>query len=397
MAPVQSKSGTATSGTSLTITLDSPTAAGNCLVVKFGSTANTTNPNLTGITIGGSAGNFARAVQKNTAGVANADIWTDQNCAGGQTSVVLTFSAGSGGGIGVGAWVEEWPGVVLSAAVDKTSSGSGNSTSWSSGSTGTLTQAAEIVSACVMAFASGISLTAPGSPWTELGTLTAGTSNRFAAGWQAVAATTAQTYSSTLSGSAPSWAAAVITLNAPVTVAAPDTGAAADAGSVAAAPGSAEAGSGADAVTISTAGAETGAAGDAGSLAAAVPGSDAASGTEAAAVSVVSPDTGSGAESGSATLGATDTETGHGTEAGAITGAAVTSGDTGTGAEAPAIAATAASGDTGSGADAVKVGVTGGDTGSAVSEQATQAPYVRPPAVLWNAPGKLSKSGGVMR
>lgn len=215
---VQSQSGTATTGTTLTLTLGLPTTARNCLVVCFGSTENTTNPNLTGITLGASADNFARAKQTNTAGVANADIWTDQDCAGGQTSIVLTFTAGTGGGTGIGVWVEEWSGIALTAAVDKTNSSSGSTTSWSSGSTGTLTNPNEVIVGCSMGFATGITFNTPSAPWTELGTLTAGTTNRMAAGWQTVTATTAQTYNSTLSGTGPSWAAAIVTLKAAANV-----------------------------------------------------------------------------------------------------------------------------------------------------------------------------------
>lgn len=217
MAPtlVQSKSGTATSGTSLTITLTSSTTAHNCLVVNFGSTASTTNPNVSGITIGGSADHFTRARQNNAAAVANADIWVDRDCVGGQTSVVVTFSAGTGTGIGIGCWVEEWSGVDTSSPVDAVNGATGTSTTWSSGSTGTLAQASEVVTGCVFAFST--TLTTPAAPWTELGTLTAGTNNRFAAGWQVVSATTAQTFNSTTTGTS-DWAAVVVTLKASTSV-----------------------------------------------------------------------------------------------------------------------------------------------------------------------------------
>lgn len=216
MAPslIQSKSGTITSGTSLTITLTSPTTAGNCLLVAVGATRSTTNPAVTGITLGGSAGNFAIAKGQNTAGDADAEIWVDPNCAGSQTSVVITFSAGSGTGQGNAAWVMEWSGLVTSAATDKTNGGSNTNGTFSSGATGTLTQASEVIIGCVMTFATGGTISAPGAPWTELGSLTAGTNNSFAAGWQVVSATTTQTYNGTVSGSGQVWASVVATFKA---------------------------------------------------------------------------------------------------------------------------------------------------------------------------------------
>lgn len=210
---VQSKSGTITSGTSLTITLTSATTAGNCLVVAVGGTQSSTNPSVTGVTIGGSADNFAKAKSVNVAGDADAEAWVDPNCVGSQTSVVITFAAGSGTSQGCGAWVMEWSGLA-SAPTDKTNSGTGGTSSWSSGASGTLTQASEVVIGCVMSFTSGGSLSTPTSPWTELGTLTAGTGNNFAAGYQIVSATTSLTYNSTLSGGAQAWAAVIVSLEA---------------------------------------------------------------------------------------------------------------------------------------------------------------------------------------
>src|SRR5216684_2160177 len=92
---VQSKTGSG-SGTSLTITLGSNTSASNCLVVCAGCpVTGIGNRLITGITLGGSSDHFAQGVGlavSGTSGVTG-EIWTDQNCAGSQSSVVLTFSS----------------------------------------------------------------------------------------------------------------------------------------------------------------------------------------------------------------------------------------------------------------------------------------------------------------
>src|ERR1039457_124610 len=87
---VQTKTGTATSGLSAAVTLTS-TGAGNCLVVCASDYL--PSPALHGITLGGLAGNFARATGT-TSGAAGGEIWVDDNCAGGQTALVVTCGAG---------------------------------------------------------------------------------------------------------------------------------------------------------------------------------------------------------------------------------------------------------------------------------------------------------------
>lgn len=195
----------------LTVTIPS-TTAGNCLVVCVGAASgNATAPALTGVTLGGAAGNFGALVTKTaTNGISAADgafIWADPNCAGGQTSVVisgtnLNVTAGVGGVV-----VYEVSGLVLSAVLDKSSSGSSgtNVTTWSSGATATTAQASEFWVGCVVG--SG-TVTAPGSPWTDSG---AGLSH-MAAGTQIVSATGTATYNSTQTTGI--YSAAVATLKA---------------------------------------------------------------------------------------------------------------------------------------------------------------------------------------
>lgn len=202
MAPslVQSKSATGTSGTSLTVTLTSNTTAGNCLVVTIGTLENTDNPTVSGITLGGSADNWAAGNTAYSNADANAAIWVDPGCAGGQTSVVISMTGGAGGSTQIAAYVMEWSGLATSSVVDKHPAGqNAQASSWTSGSSGTLTQAVEVAIGVIYADGSG-TLTTPGSPWTELAQVTT-TSCKLGTGYQVTSATTALTYSGTTSTS----------------------------------------------------------------------------------------------------------------------------------------------------------------------------------------------------
>ena len=94
---VQSKQGHSTTSP-LAITLDAPTTAGNGLIVVAGHTGSSNNGTVSGITLGGAAGNFASAATSGSAS-ANAavmDCWLDLNCAGGQTAISIAFTGASG-------------------------------------------------------------------------------------------------------------------------------------------------------------------------------------------------------------------------------------------------------------------------------------------------------------
>jgi hypothetical protein len=212
---VQSASNTGGVGSSsVTVTLGSPTTAGNCLVVSVGTLDGVTPVTVSGITLGGAAGNFAQAAgltETDSISVSvDCETWTDQNCAGGQTSIVVTLSNTV---TAVEAWAMEWSGLLKSAAVDKTHTGGGTTgTSWSSGSSGTLTITNELIVGAVMVRdGPGITLTAPGAPWTELTQLTTGSNEILAVGYQVVSATTAQTYNGTTNLNAFN-SAAIVTL-----------------------------------------------------------------------------------------------------------------------------------------------------------------------------------------
>jgi hypothetical protein len=203
---VQSKSGSASSGSGVTVTLTSAATAGNCLVVCIGAVNQSSNPTVSGVTLGGSADNFAQVKGLNGSGICDAEIWADPGCAGGQASVAVSFTGGSGIGPWLAVWVMEWSGITAVSPADKTSSGSATSgTSFSSGSSGTLSQADELVIGTVMAMAGSGSetITGPGSPWAELSQISL-LSNQVAmiAGYEVVSSAAAQAYSGTLAGSA---------------------------------------------------------------------------------------------------------------------------------------------------------------------------------------------------
>lgn len=212
---VQSASGNVASGTTITVTLGSVTTAGNCLVVAIGSFQSTSNPTVTGITLGGSAGNFAVAKQANGANQSDCEVWVDWNCAGGQTSVVITFAAGSGASQGNTALVMEWSGLISgSTPVDKTNGANGTAASFSSGSSGTLSQANElIIGAVAQDLGSGAVIAGPGSPWTNLAQVNSSNNSGLVASYLVVSSTAAQTYAGTFPGTA-GFGTVVVTLKA---------------------------------------------------------------------------------------------------------------------------------------------------------------------------------------
>jgi hypothetical protein len=165
------------------------------------------SPALHGITLGGLAGNFARATGT-TSGAAGGEIWVDDNCAGAQTALVVTCGAGFPGGIGVIAY--EISGLVTSGAVDQVSAATGTSTGITSGATATTTAITELWVG--MSYIFGENITGPPSPWTNT-TLSGYDSygGSLVAGYQVVSSTGTATYASAGAGSA-QWVGAVVTL-----------------------------------------------------------------------------------------------------------------------------------------------------------------------------------------
>ena len=191
------------SSNSLSPTIAS-TGAGNCLVVCVMS-ENSSTQSVSGVTLGGSADNFASAVSDTTEHT-SAFIWCDPDCAGGQTAIVISGSnlnVASGHG---GVVIYEVSGLVTSGVVDKTNHDHGTSgTSWTSTATATTTQAAEFWVGC--ADVSAATISGPSSPWSNTSPSTVA-----AAGYQIAASTGTATYSGTQGSLGGPWAACVATL-----------------------------------------------------------------------------------------------------------------------------------------------------------------------------------------
>jgi hypothetical protein len=81
---------------SLTLTLGSPTTAGNLLVVAYSADGGTSP---TGVTLVGSSDTFtkdANIASTNTVANINLSMWSDPNCSGGHTQVNVTASTSNG-------------------------------------------------------------------------------------------------------------------------------------------------------------------------------------------------------------------------------------------------------------------------------------------------------------
>lgn len=210
MGLVQTKQGSAASG-SLTITLDAPTTAGNALIVVLASSGTTANPtSVSSVTLGGSAGNFASASTFGSASdAAVGATWLDLNCVGGQTSVAITMTGGSGT-IATLATVYEWSGLISVSPFDKTSGGvSAGATSWSSGTTAAVSQPSELLIGGTFVTVSGSTptITGPSSPWTnfsQIAQVQGSFNDAWMSGYQVVSSGGTATYSGTVSPSSQS-------------------------------------------------------------------------------------------------------------------------------------------------------------------------------------------------
>ena len=187
---------TANSQTTATVTL--PQATGSLgpstLVALAASTTNASlNPNLSGITLGGSADNWASCEALVSSTVNNANIWYDPLCASGQTSVVFTFTSGTGTTPGLFVQVYE---VLGSLTLDQGTSSFSSSavTAWSSSATAALTQSPEIAFSVINASAGVPVVTGVGN-WSSVSSTGTGGSTSY--GYQNGIPGTTATYSGT--------------------------------------------------------------------------------------------------------------------------------------------------------------------------------------------------------
>lgn len=183
---VQSTQGSSASGTTVSASFASNTTAGNCVIAVIASNISNT---VSGVTLGGAAGNFAQSVVSSTHSLAA--IWSDPNCAGGQKAVSATLGTSSGNVI----FIYEVSGLATSSVVDVTHTGAAATSAFSSGSV-TSTVANEI---WVGLGNATLTPTGPSSPWINN---TTETSNDCVAGYQIVSSTGSAVYSGTLSGAA---------------------------------------------------------------------------------------------------------------------------------------------------------------------------------------------------
>jgi hypothetical protein len=203
----------ATKANTLSVTIPA-TTAGNCLIVLISSFNSTGTATVSGITLGGSAGNFSQAEVANRVSTSFTDsiAWMDPNCAGGQTAIVISgtnLSVTSGNG---GVTVLEVAGLP-SAVLDKKSAGTGGGAGPAdSGTTAATTAAAEFWAGN----ATGGGIAAAGGSWTDESPAGGGAST----GYQITSATGTADYTAAVTGD---WSALVITLKAGAAAAAPQT------------------------------------------------------------------------------------------------------------------------------------------------------------------------------
>src|SRR5581483_9665650 len=204
---VQHATNSTTTAGNLTITFAANVTAGNNVIVAVGTTQGTTAPAVSGITLGTTALTKANNL---AGGKADCEIWYLEGAPAGQSVVTVTFTGGSGISLATLAVASEWAGLASSSSLDvHPAGGSGTGTSWSSNSSGTLAQAAEVIFGAAMVKTAGGAVTPPGSPWTnETVTANAGL-DELALGYQVVSATTAQTYSGT-TGTTANWASVIV-------------------------------------------------------------------------------------------------------------------------------------------------------------------------------------------
>ena len=194
--------GTSTVGSTVSATFSSPTTAGNTIIVLVSNAAGTFLT-VSGITLTGASDTFTKAEgSSSNASDIDAEIWSDIGCSGGHTVVTVTFD---GTIFGAQLDIIEWNGLTaLDAGKINVGSNNSGTESWSSGSTGTLSQVNEVVFALVFGdtFGTGFTVTGPASPWTNLAQLNSATGDSQLAGYQQVSATTGLTYSGTFNATA---------------------------------------------------------------------------------------------------------------------------------------------------------------------------------------------------
>ena len=201
---VQTASTSAVSGSTLSLTLSAPTTAGNCLILVTGCGPG----GVSGVTFGGgSTDNWTAQVTFADPGTGQPDIWADPACLAGQSTINISLADPASLGYLTAAIVLEVSGLAATSPLDlhatSQASAASGSAAWTSGSTGTTSQAAELWIGAVFGYSSGggaVTVTGPSSPWVNETQVTPSTGIFLYAGYQITAATGAAAYSGTVSG-----------------------------------------------------------------------------------------------------------------------------------------------------------------------------------------------------
>lgn len=196
---VQSKSGT---WTTPSLSLNSATTAGNCLIVMLTDTGGVTATSAA--KLGGAADNFAKLEEDSaTPGSIHvlASIWADPSCAGGQTAITWTDT---GTPTSPTYWIAEFSGIAASSPFDTGNVASGTGGSWSAAFTSTT--GSELWLGAV-AIASGSGSGTAGNGWTFV-SVTDVNSDVCVYGWQVKSVTGTATFAGT-GGGTKGWGASV--------------------------------------------------------------------------------------------------------------------------------------------------------------------------------------------
>jgi hypothetical protein len=195
---IQAASGSTTVSSTVTVTLSTPTTAGNCLIACVANGNGAPLAFVSSATLGGAADNWAAL--KTSGDVNNGaevlSVWADPNCAGGQTSVVINCT---GGGATTLAWVFEFSGVLISSVLDQfaTFDSVAGSNATFSVTTGVTAQASEVAVGCVYGF--NQTITGPGAPWVNE-SLLAFSGRNLLASYNILSSTGTVTYSGSFGG-----------------------------------------------------------------------------------------------------------------------------------------------------------------------------------------------------
>lgn len=220
MGFVQSATGTSTSSTTVAATFSANTTANDYIIVGISNYVAGTSPTVSSISCGSIT--FQRANRQNGTAEGDAEIWYGLDSEGGNKTVTVTFT---GSGTDNQVVIVEWNGIADVSPLDKAPTGASGSdaSTFTSNSTGTLSQASEVAFGVVVArVGSGTeTITGPSNPWTNISATSTATVEMLL-GYQQVDATTALTYSgSTTAASVNSACIATFELAAGIQVALP--------------------------------------------------------------------------------------------------------------------------------------------------------------------------------